>query len=66
MAFQVLVGVLGFYFHAVTVKEGMSSIFFENLIYTAPIFAPLLFVNLAFLSAFGLLGFLNNLNDSGD
>ena len=66
VAFQVLVGVLGFYFHAVTVVKGMSSNFFENLIYTAPIFAPLLFVNLAFLSGFGLLGLLNNLNDSDD
>ena len=56
MVLQVFVGVLGFYFHGITVVRGLSNSFFENLIYTAPIFAPLLFVNLAILSGFGLLG----------
>ena len=53
---EVFVGVIGFYFHAISVTKGISSSFFENLIYTAPVFAPLLFVNLAFLSGLGLLG----------
>ena len=56
MVVQVFVGVLGFYFHGISVTRGLSSSFFENLIYTAPVFAPLLFVNLAFLSSLGLLG----------
>lgn len=56
MVLQAFVGALGFYFHGITVTRGLSSSFFENLIYTAPVFAPLLFVNLAFLSGFGLLG----------
>ena len=56
MFLQVFVGVIGFYFHAISVTKGISSSFFENLVYTAPVFAPLLFVNLAFLSGLGLLG----------
>ncbi len=60
MSLQVFVGVIGFYFHAITVTRGLSSSFFENLIYTAPVFAPLLFLNLAFLAALGLLGVRNN------
>ncbi len=60
MFLQVFVGVIGFYFHAISVTEGLSSSLFENLIYTAPVFAPLLFVNLAFLSGLGLLGIRNN------
>jgi len=56
MLLQVFVGIIGFYFHAITVTKGLSSSFFENLVYTAPVFAPLLFLNLAFLSALGLLG----------
>ena len=56
MFLQVFVGVIGFYFHAITVTQGLSSSFFENLVYTAPVFAPLLFLNLAFLSGLGLLG----------
>jgi len=56
MVGQVFVGVLGFYFHGISVFRGLSSNFFENLIYTAPVFAPLLFVNLAFLCVLGLQG----------
>ena len=56
MVVQVFVGVLGFYFHGISVTRGMASSFFENLVYAAPVFAPLLFVNLAFLSGLGLLG----------
>ena len=56
MVGQVFVGLLGFYFHGTSVFRGLSSNFFENLIYTAPVFAPLLFVNLAFLSVLGLQG----------
>ena len=56
MALQTFVGVLGFYFHGISVARGPSSHFFENLVYTAPVFAPLLFVNLALLSGLGLMG----------
>ena len=66
MFLQVIVGVIGFYFHAISVTKGLSSSFFENLVYTAPVFAPLLFVNLAFLSGLGLLGVRNNLIQYGE
>lgn len=66
MFLQVFVGVIGFYFHSISVTKGLSSSFFENLIYTAPVFAPLLFVNLAFLSGLGLLGVRNNLIQYGE
>ena len=66
MFLQVFVGVIGFYFHAITVTKGLSSSFFENLVYTAPVFAPLLFLNLAFLSGLGLIGVRYSLIQNGE
>ena len=66
MFLQVFVGVIGFYFHAITVTKGLSSSFFENLVYTAPVFAPLLFLNLAFLSGLGLLSVRYSLIQNGE
>ncbi len=66
MVVQVFVGVLGFYFHGISVTRGLASSFFENLVYAAPVFAPLLFVNLAFLSGLGLLGVRYNLIRYGE
>ena len=66
MVGQMFVGVLGFYFHGISVAGGPSSHFFENLVYTAPVFAPLLFVNLALLSGLGLMGVRSNLIRSGE
>ena len=66
MAAQVIVGLIGFYLHGLSVTRGLSSSFFENLVYTAPVFAPLLFVNLAFLSGLGLLGLRNKLIQYGE
>ena len=54
MLLQVVVGVMGFILHGLAVTKGVSSSFFENIVHTAPIFAPLLFVNLAMLSSYGL------------
>lgn len=54
MGVQAMVGALGFYYHGMAVKSGIASSFFENLITVAPIFAPLLFANLAFLSGVGI------------
>ena len=48
------VGTLGFWFHLTAVLAGPSADWFDNVIYVAPILAPLLFVNLALLA---LLGF---------
>lgn len=54
LALQMIVGSIGFYFHGMAVSSGADSSFFLNLISAAPIFAPLLFVNLAFLSGVGI------------
>lgn len=54
LALQVVVGVAGFYFHAVADINGLSSSLFENFIHGAPVFAPLLFLDLACLAMIGL------------
>ena len=54
LALQVGVGVAGFYFHAVADISGLSSSLFENFIHGAPVFAPLLFVDLVLLAMIGL------------
>jgi len=51
---QVLVGLLGFYFHLVADLRGPASSFMDNLKYGAPPFAPLLLPNLAILAAIGI------------
>ena len=54
LVLQVGVGVAGFYFHAVADINGLSSSLFENFIHGAPVFAPLLCVNIALLAMIGL------------
>ncbi len=54
MLIQALVGLLGFYFHGLAITRGSAPNLFENLIFVAPLFAPLLFPNLALLAAIGL------------
>ncbi len=54
MAAQAAIGLLGFYFHAVADFNGISSSLYDNFIYGAPIFAPLLFVNLVILASLGI------------
>jgi hypothetical protein len=54
MGLQVLVGGLGFLFHVRAGLDGVSESVWGNLIYGPPLFAPLLFVNLALLAAIGL------------
>lgn len=54
VGFQATVGLLGFYYHLVPNFHGPASSFMDNLIYGAPVFAPLLFPNLAILAAIGL------------
>ena len=51
---QVVVGIAGFYFHLVADINGLSSSLFDNFIHGAPVFAPLLFVDLALLAMIGL------------
>ena len=54
LAAEVVVGVWGFFLHAVGNLRGPSIHAYDNFIYGAPPLAPLLFPNLAFLGAISL------------
>ena len=54
MALQFLVGGLGFGLHLAADLRGPAQELVQNLIYGAPVFAPLLFPNLALLAIIGL------------
>jgi hypothetical protein len=54
MAAQAVVGVLGAGLHLRAILAGPSASFLQNAIHTAPLFAPLLFVDLALLGVIGL------------
>ena len=54
MAFQILVGGLGFGLHLAADLKGPAQELTQNVIYGAPVFAPLLFANLALLAILGL------------
>lgn len=54
LALQVIVGILGFVFHAEANLRGPSVHIWDNLVNGAPPMAPLLFVNLVLLAAIGL------------
>ena len=62
MIIQIFIGLLGFYFHISAILSSDISDIFEKIIYNAPIFAPLLFVNLGLLSIIGLLDFKLKIN----
>jgi hypothetical protein len=51
---QGLIGLLGFYFHLAADLRGPSPSMFENIVFGAPILAPLLFPNLTLLALLGL------------
>jgi hypothetical protein len=51
---EAFVGALGFGYHAWANVHGPMTNLWDNFIYGAPIFAPLLFPNLAILAAIGL------------
>ena len=54
MALQILVGGLGFGLHLAADLRGPAPEVVQNVIYGAPVFAPLLFANLALLAMIGL------------
>ena len=60
LALQIVVGGVGFYFHLVADINGLSSNLFENFIHGAPVFAPLLFVDLVLLAMIGLWDMLSD------
>ncbi len=54
MYLMAIVGVLGFLLHFISLMNNFSGNFFPNFIYGAPLLAPLLFTNIAFLSLVGI------------
>jgi hypothetical protein len=54
LALEVLVGMLGAGFHVWSDLHGKMGTLWDNLIYGAPVFAPMLFANLAILAALAL------------
>ena len=55
LALQAVVGLVGFYFHVAADVNGLSARLYENFVHGAPVFAPLLFVDLAVLAAIGMI-----------
>lgn len=55
LGLQAVTGLAGFYFHLAADISGLSASLLENFIHGAPVFAPLLFVDLAVLTAIGIL-----------
>ncbi len=47
-------GLLGFLLHFISLMQNFGSHFFPNFVYGAPLLAPLLFTNVAFLAILGL------------
>ena len=54
MGVQAAVGVLGFYFHVAPVFRETAGTLWNRIVYGAPVFAPMLFADLAVLAALGL------------
>jgi hypothetical protein len=54
MLIQAAVGLLGFYYHVAADLRGPAPSLLDNVIYGAPVLAPLLFPNLAALTLLGL------------
>ena len=63
LTLQALTGVIGFYLHVAADVNGLSASLYENFVHGAPVFAPLLFVDLAVLAAIGLTAAIGD--DSG-
>ena len=54
LAAQACVGVLGFVLHGLSIARGPAESLWGNVVHGAPVFAPLLFANLALLSGLGV------------
>ena len=63
---QILVGLAGAGLHVSAILEGPSESLLSNAIHTAPLFAPLLFADLAILGGLGLWCMLSTNPNSGD
>ncbi|MBS0203679.1 MAG: hypothetical protein JSS49_12310 [Planctomycetes bacterium] len=60
MVLQIGVGVLGGYYHFVALQKSEMDSLWEKVVYSAPVFAPLLFANLAILALIGLWSISRN------
>jgi hypothetical protein len=58
MALEVVVGLLGWYYHLRAIGQSPMSGLWDKVLYSAPLFAPLLFADLAVLGMLGLWGLL--------
>ncbi len=54
MCLQIAVGLLGWYYHLCAILASPMDSLWEQVVYSAPVFAPLLFANLALLALIGL------------
>lgn len=66
LSLQAAVGLAGFYFHLAADVNGLSASLFENFVHGAPVFAPLLFVDLGLLAAMGLVAAANDTSNHGE
>jgi hypothetical protein len=64
MTVEIVVGVAGWLLHLIAVAKSPMDALWDRLIYSAPLFAPLLFANLAVLAMIGLRAALNSQNRS--
>lgn len=55
MGLQLVIGLMGFYYHVAANLHAVGANTRDNFIYGAPVFAPLLFANLALLASLGLV-----------
>jgi hypothetical protein len=58
MLLEIVVGLLGWYYHIRAVMRSPMTGVWDKLLYSAPVFAPLLFANLAILGMLGLWAML--------
>ena len=56
MVAEMLIATIGFVLHAEANMQGPSANLVDNFVFGAPVFAPLLFANLALLALIGLYG----------
>lgn len=54
LALQGITGLLGFVLHITPLRAGTADMLWDEIIFGAPVFAPLLFVDIAVLAALGL------------
>jgi hypothetical protein len=66
MFVEIVVGLLGWYYHVRAIARSPMSGLWDKILYSAPLFAPLLFANLAVLGMLGLWGLLRRGADASN